>query len=264
MVLQQSTILMKDLRRRSKMRIGCLAEIPLDPPRLFLTAASFSIALLTFFILKKFNLSTKFRVGLIYSHLVTLLFPFILFTTSAACSAMCVQSCYSSIYNLVAYSLPTTIVLSSITGFFVIPALFIFSSKKEITNQSLLKFVRKYSKLMKINTPKVYLIDKAKPIAFSFSSFKSAIFLSVGLIDILNKKEIEAIILHELAHVKNRSSLLKVSNFIFRISPLSIISKFSSDNNGEERLADIFAARIQKTFRHVNSAKRKLDNFESP
>lgn len=245
------------------MRIGCLAEIPLDPPRLFLTALSFSIALATFFILKKFNLSTKFRLGLIYSHLITLIFPFILFTTNTACSAMCISTCYGNIYNLVAYSLLTTVLISSITGFFVIPALFVFSSKKEITNKSLLNFVKKYSKLMKISSPKIYLVDKAKPIAFSFKSFSSAIFMSVGLLDVLNKKEIEAIILHELAHIKNKSSILKVSNFIFRISPFSMIAKFGTENSEEEKNADELAAKIQKTIRYINSAKRKLDNFES-
>jgi len=245
------------------MRIGCLAEIPLDPTRLLLTAISFSIALATFFILKRFNFSTKARVGLIYSHLIALFFPFILFTTNAACGAMCIGSCYSNIYNLVAYSMPTTILISSLTGFFAIPALFVFSSKKEITSNSILKIIKKYSKTMKIRTPKLYLVDRAKPLAFSFRSFRSAVFLSVGLLDILNQKEIEAIILHELSHIKNRSSILKVTNLLFRVSPLSIITRFNRDNSEEEKLADAFAAKIQKSFRYVNSAKRKLDNFES-
>jgi len=127
------------------MQIGCIAEIPLDPSRLFLTMISFSIALATFFILKKFNLSAKFRVGLVYSHLLTLFFPFILFTTNAACSAMCIQSCSNNVYNLVAYSMPTTILVSSIAGFFVIPGLFLISSKTEVTNKNMIKFVKKYS-----------------------------------------------------------------------------------------------------------------------
>lgn len=245
------------------MRVGCLAEVPLDPSRLLLTTISFSIALATFFILKRFNLSTKARVGLIYSHLIALFFPFILFTTNTACGAMCIESCYTNIYNLVAYSMPTTILMSSLTGFFVIPALFVFSSKKEVKNNYLIKIAKKYSKMMRIKAPKIYLVDRAKPMAFSFRSFKSAIFLSVGLLDVLNKKEIEAIILHELAHIKNRSSMMKVTNLIFKLSPLSVITRFNKENNEEERLADEFAARIQQTFRHVTSAKRKLDNFES-
>lgn len=245
------------------MKIGCIAEIPLDPSRLLLTAMSFSIALATFFIIKKFNLSAKSRVGLIYSHLIFLFFPFILFTTNAACGAFCVQNCYNNIYNLIAYSMPTTIATSSIAGFFVIPAMFVFSSKKEMTNKNLVSFVKKYSRLMNIKTPKVYLIDKAKPIAFSFKNFSSAIFLSVGLLDILNKKEIEAIILHELHHIKSKSSLLKVSNLIFRISPLSLIAKFNSDTNEEEGKADRFAVLMQKTNKYITSAKRKLNKFES-
>lgn len=235
----------------------------MDPSRLFLTMLSFSIALVTFFVLKKFNLSTKFKVGLVYSHLLTLFFPFILFTTNAACGALCVQSCYNNVYNLVAYSMPTTILVSSIAGFFVIPGLFLISSKTEVTNKNMMEFVKKYSRIMKIKSPKIYLIDKAKPFAFSFSTFKSAIFLSVGILDILNKKEIEAIILHELAHIKNRSSVLKVSNLIFRISPLSMIAKFNENTSVEELKADEFAAKIQKTVRYINSAKRKLNNFES-
>jgi len=244
------------------MRIGCLAEIPLDPPRLLLTLFSFSVALAIFFILKRFNLSTKTKVALIYSHLIALFFPFILFTTNAACGAMCVQSCYSNIYNIIAYSLPTTVAVSSVAGFFIIPAMFVFSSKKEISNKKLLNFVAKYSKMLRIKPPKIYLLDKAKPVAFSFKSFKSAIFLSVGLLDLLSKKEIESIILHELAHVKNRSSVLKVSNLVFRFSPLSAIASFSGDTTSEERKADHFAIEIQKTSRYINSSKRKLDKFE--
>ena len=244
------------------MQLDCIAEIPLDPARLFLTAFSFSIALGTFFVLKKFNLSAKFRVGLVYSHLLTLFFPFILFTTNVACSALCVQSCYSNIYNLVAYSMPTTILVSSIAGFFVIPALFLVSNKTEVTNKSMMKFVKKYSRIMRIKSPKIYLIDKANPFAFSFRTFRSAIFLSVGILDILNKKEIEAIILHELAHIKNRSSVLKVSNLIFRISPLSMVAKFNENTSEEELKADEFAIKMQKTVRFINSAKRKLNDFE--
>jgi len=86
--------------------------------------------------------------------------------------------------------------------------------------------------------------------------------MSVGLLDVLNKKEVEAIILHELAHIKNRSSILKVSNLIFKFSPLSIIAKFNGDTNSEEKRTDEFAIKMQKTRRYIDSSKRKLDRFE--
>ncbi|MBI4174699.1 MAG: M48 family metalloprotease [Candidatus Aenigmarchaeota archaeon] len=240
------------------MAIGCFAGFIVDIDKLILTAISLSLAVSFLFAIKKFDLSTKAKVGLIYGHLTLLFFPFVLFTTNFACGAACMPCYTDSALSMVSYSLPSALLLATLAGFVVIPAFYTFSSKRQARSSEIISFVKKYSSRLKIKAPKIYIIDKAKPIAFSFKSFRSAIFVSVGMLDLLNKKEIQAVLLHELAHIKQRSSLLKTSTSILRLfSPLSVLARFHHDTGKEEKEADGFAIRIQGTSRFISSAKRK-------
>ncbi len=245
------------------MIVGCFAGFVINADKLLLMGSSVFLAAITLLILKKFRLSTKFKVGFIYSHLIFLFFPFTVLTTDVACGAACMP-CANNLMNLVALALPTTFALSTIAGFFIIPGFYMFFSRKaEIKNIHVIKFVKRHSARLKIKTPKVYIIDNANPIAFSFRSFKSMIFVSAGLMDLLNKKEVGAVILHELSHLKRKASVLTMSFSLLRFfSPLSLLARFHHDSYKEEVYADRFAARIQKTDKYLKSAKRKIDEFE--
>ncbi len=245
------------------MIIGCLAGIPLESDKLILMGFSLIIAVATFIPLKKFNLSTKSKVALIYGHIIAILFPVVLFTTNVLCGTGCMP-CYNNMYSLVALSLPTTLIIGTIASLFIIPGIYILYNKKSVLeNRTINKFLMKHSTRLNIQPPKIYTINTAKPVAFSFKSFRSAIFLSAGLLDILRKKEIEAVILHELGHIKRKASLLTSSISIMKIfSPFSLLSRFHHDSYKEEEHADRFAIRIQKTSKHLKSAKKKLDDFE--
>lgn len=240
--------------------IGCFAGFSIDVDKVLLTAISISLAILFLYLIKRFNLPTKTKIGLIYGHLTALFFPFVLFTTNFACGAMC-MSCYSDTAAMAGYALPSALMLGTIAGFVVIPA-FYTVSRKRIKNKEILSFVKKYASSLKIKTPKIYIIDRAKPIAFSFKSFRSAIFISVGMLDILNKKEIHAVLLHELAHIKQKSSVLKFSSSLLKLSPLSLLARFHHDTGKEEAEADRYAIKIQKTSKHINSAKKKINNYK--
>lgn len=242
---------------------GCFAGFVIDADKLLLMTSSFSFAIITLLILCKFKLSTKAKVGLIYGHLILLFFPFAILTTNVVCGVACMP-CANNLANLVALALPTTLLVSTIAGFFVIPGFYMFFNKKaEIKNSYVLRLASAHSKRMRIKMPKMYIIDNANPIAFSFRSFKSMIFVSAGLMDLLNKKEIEAVILHELGHIKRKASVLTMSLSLFRIfSPFSLLARFHHDSDEEELYADKFATRIQKTDRYIKSAKRKIDEFE--
>ena len=87
----------------------------------------------------------------------------------------------------------------------------------------------------------------------------SAIFVSKKLLSILNRKELEAVLLHELAHISSKSSVFKVSAFLMNFSPLSIFNSFGGDLTLEEKKADEFVIKMQKTNRHLLSAKRKME-----
>lgn len=243
----------------------CFAGIIVDPAKILLSILSFTAAFSIIVALKKFNLSNGKKVGLIYSHLVFLFYPLILFTTHTACGMACASMCYNaadSLLNLAILSLPSTLIVSSLVGSVLIPVYYTRSNKKrEIKTGWIPKFVKKISPPQK--RPGVFVLDKAAPLAFSFRHLKSAIFLSVGLFDVLNKKELEAVLLHELGHIREKTSALKLSVVFFRVfSPLSLIVKFHHEGMEEEK-ADSFAASHQKTKKHIKAAREKIRRYGS-
>lgn len=245
------------------MVLGCFAGLAVHTDKIPLVVGSLSLAVTALIFLKKFKFSTRIRMGLIYLHLIFLFFPFVLLTTATSCGIAC-AACSNDVTRLIVLALPTTLIASTIAGFFLIPGIYmLFSKKSEMKNNSIRHFVMTYALSMRLEMPKIYVLDSADPIAFSFKSFKSMIFLSAGLLDILNKKEIEAILLHELAHLKRRDSLLTFSTSLMRFfSPLSLLARFHYDSYREEEYADKFVVKIQETKRHLKSAKRKIDSYE--
>lgn len=59
-------------------------------------------------------------------------------------------------------------------------------------------------------TPKVYIVDDASPNAFATGRDKNhaVVAVTTGLIKILDKKELEGVVAHELSHIGNRDILL--------------------------------------------------------
>ncbi len=74
------------------------------------------------------------------------------------------------------------------------------------------EIVKKLAKEAKIHKPKIYLIKTNVPNAFACgrSPKKSVVALTSGLINALNKDEIEGVIAHEIAHIKARDTLTSV------------------------------------------------------
>ena len=241
--------------------MNCFAGIGLDGGRILLSSASFAIAVTLLIAIKKSRLA-KLRIAFIYLHLTALFFPFFLLTTNIACGALCMP-CYNNTLHLISYALPATLAFSTLAGFVLIPALYIYSNRqREIRNKAITGFVRRYSRILRIRRPGIYATDSTKPVAFSFRSFRSAIFLSVRLLEILNGKEAEAILLHELAHIKQRASAVKLSRIFMNVfSPLSFFA-VPHDSLEEEKDADRLAASVQGTRKHILSAKKKIREFE--
>ncbi|MEM5802240.1 MAG: M48 family metalloprotease [Candidatus Aenigmatarchaeota archaeon] len=244
------------------MSYACLAGVPIDLDKALISVISITLSIIFLLILRNQKTSIKSKIFLIYGHLTTLFFPFILFTINIGCGAFCL-SCYNNIFSLIIYSIPTTLFISTIAGFIFVPIYYIYTNKsREIKNKALTHFLKKHCKKLNITIPKIYVLDKPNPMAFSLRSFKSSIFLSVGLFDILKIREIEAVILHELYHIASKSSILKFSHYILQFfSPLSFIAKLSHDSNEEEQRADKFVIEIQKTNKYIISAKRKIMKF---
>lgn len=233
----------------------------IGPDKLAVSIIFFSAAVFVLLYISNKRLTTKTKLALIYTHLFFLAFPFVLLSTNAACGTFC-MACHNNLPSLLLLSLPTAIGISAVAGFIVLPAFYITANKKRITERSLIKFVETYSKKTGIKAPSLHVINRAKPIAFSFRSFRSSVFISIGALDILTRKELEAVMLHELAHLRQRSSAMKFSSAITKFfSPLSLLVHFH-DNNEEEHMADAFAAKEQGTAQYLLSAKRKFKRFE--
>lgn len=245
------------------MILGCFAGFVIDADKLLLIGGSLSLAFATLVLLIRMRLSAPAKVGLIYTHLVSLFFPFIVLTTEVACGAACMP-CSNNLVQLAAIALPATLAVSTAAAFFIIPGFYmLFGRKSAAENRRIVAFTSRASRRMRIRAPKIYIIDSAQPVAFSLKSFRPMMFLSAGLLDLLTNKEREAVILHELGHLKRKASFVTTSVALLRIfSPLSLLARFHHDSGDEERYADAVAIRMHKTGRHLASAKRKIDAFE--
>ena len=73
--------------------------------------------------------------------------------------------------------------------------------------------LKRLSKEASIPTPKIYSMPSPQPNAFAFGQSQStaAIGLTDKLMEILNQNEIEGVIAHELAHIKNNDTLISTA-----------------------------------------------------
>ena len=95
--------------------------------------------------------------------------------------------------------------------------------------------------------PKVYIIDSPHPNAFATgrNPENAAVAATTGLLNILNREEIGGVMAHELAHVRNRDTLIMtmVATIAGAISMLANFGLFfrSGDDNRGAFLATILA-----------------------
>jgi len=77
------------------------------------------------------------------------------------------------------------------------------------TAPELVTMVASLARRADLPMPKVYIIDNPQPNAFATgrNPENAAVAATTGLLKILNQAEIEGVMAHELAHVKNRDTL---------------------------------------------------------
>lgn len=85
--------------------------------------------------------------------------------------------------------------------------------------------------------PKVYVIDSPHPNAFATgrNPENAAVAATTGLLGLLNRDEIEGVMAHELAHVRNRDTLIMTmtATIAGAISMLANFGLFFSHGNGD-------------------------------
>lgn len=96
----------------------------------------------------------------------------------------------------------------------------------------------------------VYYYDSAVPKAFASGK---TIFLSLGLLELLNDDELKAVLAHESWHIRNNSRM----PFVKQLALMTFSSHVESDI---EDMADIFAANIAGE-QALLSAREKLDKI---
>jgi len=81
---------------------------------------------------------------------------------------------------------------------------------KKMDDKKINGIVEKLAKKMGLPKPKTYFIETDVPNAFATgrSPKRSAVAVTKGLMDKLNDEEIEGVLAHEMAHIKNRDTLV--------------------------------------------------------
>lgn len=228
------------------------------PINLYVLIFSFILSAV-FYLLFKRTESIKKKINFLAIHIVLLFFPFIFAVLSWKC-IMPVVSCSVKMFTLF---IPFAALGAAILSFMLLPFLYNWSNKSNSINKGFIKnFVENQSMKLKIREPKIYSINEVKPMAYSITNLKPSVFISVGLSELLSKKEMQAVLLHELYHQKSKAYFWKFSFNMLRIfTPLSTFISVSEPMEKEEREADKYAIGIQKTGKYLKSAKRKIEKF---
>ncbi len=235
----------------------------MEGSNLMVLSISWSISLLLLLMLRwKKNQSVRQKLIWMYGHLFALLFPFVWFLFYEGCEQL-LSGCRGFLKAGALVLL--TAVLSGVGVSLLSPFLFLrnyIQSSRLFPQTHLARFARKKAAHLKLRLPKVYFVDSEKPLAFSWYYRNQAIFVSIGLVSLLTRKEAEAVVLHELYHLKSRSSIYKWSaQLVYLLSPVSKLACFHKELSGEERQADRFAVALQKTSKYLVNAKRKTKLF---
>jgi Zn-dependent protease with chaperone function len=221
-----------------------------DPAKMLVVVVSVLLSITAILLWKRYN-----KPWLLYAHLFFVLSPLFYFALSINCSMSFVSGllswCTWLFAKFMIYLVPPLMAVSFIIGYLLIPKLY-----KRVGKPVSLRVFKDLCKVASVKA-ELFVVDKAKPVAFTL---RDKVFVSVGMFDILSKKELEAVLLHELHHVKSHSSWNKFSSRFVRVfSPIAWFSPSSVER--EELAADSFAIKTQKTSAYVKSAKRKVSSF---
>jgi len=100
------------------------------------------------------------------------------------------------------------------------------------------RLVRDLATRAHLPMPKVYIIDEDQPNAFATgrNPEHSAVAVTTGLLSVLNREELAGVVAHELAHIKNRDTLIMtitatIAGAISMLAQFGMFFGGSRDNN---------------------------------
>jgi Zn-dependent protease with chaperone function len=206
-----------------------------------------------------FEKEIKKRLNWIYIGIFSVLFPIFFIAFSMNCH-MGVFGCAGS---ALFYSIPLSFVIALVVGYVLMPFIYLKIKKThKLSSGNLSRLIKLQALKNNIRKPDLYLFESNEPEAFSYSFTKPIIMVSTRMLEILTNKEAEAVLLHELGHIQNGSSIYKFAAFFAASLPFfsRIVDKVLIEE-GEEELADDFAASTQGSCRYLNSARKKISDF---
>ena len=224
---------------------------------------SLLISILIFFLILRTTDSRR-RVSLIYLHLFTLIFPFLFFLFYRGCEAI-LSSCNA--LPKLSMLIGLSILISVIAALLLAPFLYVRQQAKKsipLHGTALHDKLTELAISHNLPCPELSAIPDSKPYAYSTSFPRQKIVMSVGLMDMMTEKEQEAVLLHEFAHIRQRSSEQKFSAYLLRVfSPLAWFIHRDIGVGQEEQVADDFAVEQQGTDSYLKQAKQKIEGFET-
>lgn len=125
--------------------------------------------------------------------------------------------------------------------------------------------IENLSKKLKMDVPEVSFLESSIPNAFVYKRNKKPVLvLTIPLIEILDSKELETVLAHELTHIKNSDLEIRkfglLIRFAFFLNPLvHLIEPFIS--RSREYLADETAAWITSAPNKLASALLKVEDY---
>ena len=232
-----------------------------SPVNVLVLIAALILSLLFYFLFKKTD-RIKVKVSYLYTHIFFLFFPFLFSAFTSKCWKCVIPVCDCS-PNVVVYGTFGGISLAVISSFLLLPYLYTWASRsREVVSGSLKEQLKQLCCRLNLPQPKLYTLNDVAPKAYSITNIRPSVFVSVGLCEILNRKEMEAVLLHELDHLRNKTSFWRFSTHTLRIfSPLSTFITLDRSIQREELDADAFAVQEQGTAAYLQSAKHKVNEM---
>ncbi len=232
-----------------------IADFLSQPLYVVLTLTALILAFASFTLARRDTFSAGKRLLLLYVHLALLITPFALLSYSVGCSVPAYDCSAKSLIYSVPILLSGIVAVASVIGFAAGPKLYAraLGAKRWNGTRAIRQTLHGHPRVT------LHTIDTGKPQAFSHGNH---IYLSIGMIETLTPKELEAVVLHELGHVTHRSSWLKAGRLVTRfVSPLAHFSDWNATLNAEEHYADRYAVSAQGTTKYIERARAKVSEF---
>lgn len=183
---------------------NCIQACVTQPLALAIIIGTILFAVITFSLIKFVNTNRNMRLSLIYLHLTSFIFLTFTFIVAMACGMF--------LLNVFVAIVPIMLFIGMIVTYLIGPRIYLWSFDAYKTKDTKLNsWVTTYSKSMNVRKPIIYVTDEIEFAAFSAYGIRPKMCISKTIMKILNAKEIKAIIIHELAHIKMKTQIFNIS-----------------------------------------------------